>query len=185
MSSGQKEVIMYPEEYIKYLVHFHADRDYFECHEVLEEYWKEADPRNKDSVWVGLILFAVSAYHHRRGNFRGAERTLRKSKSILDKIPLHLQELGISTNEFRQLMDGRLQSIAGGEPYTSPFIPLADPDLAARCTRKAESLGLNWGSFSDLSDQTLIHRHSMRDRSDVIMERKAALDAGRKWKKNE
>jgi uncharacterized protein len=168
---------MYPEEYIQYLVHFHADRDYFECHEVLEEYWKEADPRNKDSVWVGLILFAVSAYHHRRGNFKGAERTLQKSRSILDKVPLQLKELGISAREFTLLINGRLEGIAKGEPYSSLFIPLADPELARLCIRKAESLGLVWGSPSDLSDLMLIHRHSMRDRTDVILERKAALDA--------
>ena len=31
---------MYPTEYIQFLIHFHGDYDYFECHEILEEYWK-------------------------------------------------------------------------------------------------------------------------------------------------
>ena len=30
----------YPEAFISYLIEFHATRDYFECHELLEEYWK-------------------------------------------------------------------------------------------------------------------------------------------------
>ncbi|PAD68333.1 hypothetical protein CHH83_14265, partial [Bacillus sp. 7586-K] len=34
---------MYDQEYIDFLVHFHCDRDYFECHEILEEHWKK-DP---------------------------------------------------------------------------------------------------------------------------------------------
>lgn len=37
---------MYPAEYLEYLVYFHADRDYFECHEILEEYWKEQGMNN-------------------------------------------------------------------------------------------------------------------------------------------
>ena len=31
----------YPEAYTDYLCYFHGARDYFECHEVMEEYWKE------------------------------------------------------------------------------------------------------------------------------------------------
>ncbi|MFZ3196347.1 MAG: DUF309 domain-containing protein, partial [Bacillus mycoides] len=27
---------MYPTEYIQFLIHFHGDYDYFECHEILE-----------------------------------------------------------------------------------------------------------------------------------------------------
>ena len=27
----------FPLKYIDFLVHFHGDRDYFECHEILEE----------------------------------------------------------------------------------------------------------------------------------------------------
>ena len=37
--------MVYPEAYIEYLMYFHGNRDYFECHEVLEEYWKEVSPR--------------------------------------------------------------------------------------------------------------------------------------------
>ena len=58
----------FPQKYIEYLVHFHGDRDYFECHEILEEYWKKIDNGNKESIWVGLIQLAVANYHHRRKN---------------------------------------------------------------------------------------------------------------------
>lgn len=34
---------VYPEAYVAFLHEFHTTRDYFECHEILEEYWKE-DP---------------------------------------------------------------------------------------------------------------------------------------------
>ncbi|WP_260405419.1 DUF309 domain-containing protein, partial [Paenibacillus sp. 598K] len=64
---------IYPDDYIQYLIEFHVTRDYFECHELLEEYWKEQpgdDPFY--DTWVGLIQIAVSQYHHRRSNHRGA-----------------------------------------------------------------------------------------------------------------
>ncbi|WP_460291943.1 DUF309 domain-containing protein, partial [Bacillus cereus] len=39
---------MYPTEYIQFLIHFHGDYDYFECHEILEEYWKTKPRGNRD-----------------------------------------------------------------------------------------------------------------------------------------
>ncbi len=57
---------MYAKAYIEYLAHFHGTRDYFECHEVLEEHWKAVDPKNRSSVWVLLIQIAVSMYHARQ-----------------------------------------------------------------------------------------------------------------------
>lgn len=75
---------MYPDAYIQFLVHFHGDRDYFECHEILEEYWKETIKGDKQSIWVGLIMLAVSNYHFRRNNNSGAQRTLQKAISIFE-----------------------------------------------------------------------------------------------------
>ncbi|MCD2486520.1 DUF309 domain-containing protein, partial [Staphylococcus aureus] len=51
---------MYPKAYIDYLVEFHATRDYFECHEILEEYWKEDPPKKRKRYWVGFIELAVA-----------------------------------------------------------------------------------------------------------------------------
>ena len=73
----------YPKAYILYLVHFHGDRDYFECHEILEEHWKEMDPKDRMSHWVGLIQIAVAVYHERRENRQGAIRTLTKATNNL------------------------------------------------------------------------------------------------------
>ena len=44
---------MYPTEYIQFLIHFHGDYDYFECHEILEEYWKTKPRGNRDHYLVG------------------------------------------------------------------------------------------------------------------------------------
>jgi len=41
---------MYPEPYLEYLIQFHAERDYFECHEILEEYWKSAPANEREPM---------------------------------------------------------------------------------------------------------------------------------------
>lgn len=51
---------LYPKAYIDYLVYFHGLRDYFECHEVLEEHWKKDDKAERKKYWVGLIQIAVA-----------------------------------------------------------------------------------------------------------------------------
>jgi len=65
-------------------------REFFECHEVLEEIWT---PTVQPERWFlqSLIHFAVGFYHHQRGNTVGAVRQLRKG---LRKIEGYLPEWG-------------------------------------------------------------------------------------------
>lgn len=87
---------MYPTEYIQFLIHFHGDYDYFECHEILEGYWKTKPRGNRDNYLVGLIQIAVSLYHHRRSNWNGAEKMMKSAITILEKNSAHLLRLGIN-----------------------------------------------------------------------------------------
>jgi uncharacterized protein len=167
--------VLFPTEYIQYLVHFHGDRDYFECHEILEEYWKDTDPRNKQSHWVGLILLAVSAYHHRRGNYSGAKRTLEKADLIFRHSAESLTELGINANQLLRLVNERLQEISTNRPYSSFNLPISDHLLRNECEVRCVEQGLTWGAESNLSNKGLVHRHKLRDRSDVIAERNNAI----------
>ncbi|WP_019154363.1 DUF309 domain-containing protein [Robertmurraya massiliosenegalensis] len=164
---------MYPQEYIEYLVHFHGDRDYFECHEVLEEYWKKVDKSNKNSVLVGFILLAVSNYHHRRGNFSGAARTLKKAITIFQQHDL--EPYGLAENEFMLLLKKRLIEMEEHQEYTSINFPINDSSLIASCKKACEQKGLSWSVSSDLSNDEIVHRHLLRDRSEVIQERANAL----------
>ncbi len=164
----------FPQEYIDFLVHFHGDRDYFECHEILEDYWKKVDSRNKESVWVGLIQLAVSNYHYRRGNFQGAIRTIEKASRILSKHTEQLNRLGLNTTElFQQMVHQQLQ-MNHSHLYQSQHLPISH-ELLALCKKRALERGLNWGSPSNMKDLDLIHRHKKRDRSPVIRERQQAL----------
>ncbi|WP_404329165.1 DUF309 domain-containing protein [Mesobacillus maritimus] len=175
---------MIPKAFIQYLVHFHGDRDYFECHEVLEEYWKEVDPGNKESIWVGFIQLAVSSYHYRRANFSGALRTHNKSAAILNNHPQKCTELGIDYPELMKLIEERKARVISHQPYRSIHLPIDNQDLLAQCLKECEKQNLVWGEVSDTLDKSLVNKHSMRDRTDVIIERKKAIEE-RKYKKRQ
>ncbi|PFA63872.1 hypothetical protein CN378_16415 [Bacillus sp. AFS015802] len=165
----------YPKAYVDFLMYFHGNRDYFECHEVLEEYWKEADPKNRTSHWVGLIQLAVGFYHYRRGNLAGAERTLNKALKNIEKNQKAMVRLGIDAGKLQEMLLDTARHISQGQPYHSINIPLTDDSLIEKVQSRCEENGYSWCSPSDLANSELIHRHSLRDRSGVIAERNDAL----------
>jgi uncharacterized protein len=159
---------MYPDAYIRYLIHFHTDRDYFECHEILEEHWKK-DGYKK--VWVVLIQIAVALYHHRRGNGQGALRMMRKALSLLQKEQKAVRELGLDEQRLAKQLERYIERIAQNEAYKSIELPVCDETLQKMCQAICDERGLSWGKASDMSDVFLIHKHKLRDRSDVIAAR--------------
>ncbi|MGF2616925.1 DUF309 domain-containing protein [Rossellomorea vietnamensis] len=159
----------YPADYLDFLIHFHCDRDYFECHEVLEEYWKETDPGNRESIWVGLIQTAVAFYHYRRENRSGAARILRKGINILKQHPSSLKGLGIEIDRLFPLLEETLKNIESGKKYQSIDLPL-NKELEQVCEQACLRIG-----NSPVIPPSIIHRHSLRDRSDVIRMREEAL----------
>ncbi|TKD69903.1 DUF309 domain-containing protein [Pseudalkalibacillus hwajinpoensis] len=162
---------MYSEAYIEYLVHFHGLRDYFECHEILEEHWKE-DPRGKRKLhWVGLIQVAVGLYHHRRSNFTGAERMIANAKRIISTERIELEKLAIDVDQLLLHLSDEQQLIHSKAPYAGFEIPITSKELLDTCRERCTNLGYVYGSFSDLSNPDLVHRHSRRDRTDIIEER--------------
>ncbi|CAM3986642.1 DUF309 domain-containing protein [Mesobacillus thioparans] len=166
----------YPASYVQYLAHFHGDRDYFECHEILEEYWKATDAGNKQSIWVALIQLAVSNYHHRRKNFSGALRTLNKAIQIFSADQPAVQRLGIDARLLAETLDKRRKNLLNKIPYTSFNLPIQDIELKHLCLEECKQNGFTWGINSDMDNSDLIHRHSARDRSEVISERRMALE---------
>lgn len=158
---------MYPKAFITYLIHFHCDRDYFECHEILEEYWKETDLQ-QDRVWVGLIQLAVSFYHYRRKNFSGAEKMMKKAIHNLNNTRKRVMQLGINDQLLLELMQQSLIRIQHRKPYKSVNLPIIDKKLAEICQKTCIQMKLSWGKESNMSNSFLIHKHMLRDRSTVI-----------------
>lgn len=161
----------YPKEFVQYLVEFHGSRDYFECHEILEEYWKTQLPLKRESVWVGFIQLAVGFYHYRRSNYSGAIRTLQKSKQILQQHTAEINQLGIEPQGLIHLLNETIHKCHNREPYTSPSLPIHHPDLLMACQSMCLDKNYLWNCKSNLEDSLLINRHSTRDRTDIIQER--------------
>jgi len=159
------------------LSEFHATRDYFECHELLEEYWKAHQGEELTGTWHGLIQVAVGCYHHRRGNRTGA---LKMWTSALQRLtPDRLEQLGLDGDaalaELRHRRDA-LQDDASF-PYVDMDLPIRDPKLREACLAECAERGWRWGTPSGEAGEDVIHRHRTRDRTEVVAARaQAALE---------
>ena len=161
----------FPSPYLSFLVHFHENHDYFECHEVLEEYWKEKTDQSRDSVWIGLIQTAVSLYHHRRGNLAGAKKLATKALEILENRKDELTDLGIDGEAFIKQSARRLQEINEGKAFTDMAIPFADKEVVEQYRRFQESCAVSLEKDPDY----LYNKHLLRDRSRVLAAREQSL----------
>lgn len=159
---------VYPNAYLEYLIHFHIHRDYFECHEVLEEFWKEEN--KQEIIWVGLIQVAVALYHQRRSNFSGAMKMMTSALRILQAQPAKLTSLGLHFESFVALLQQRLEEIKEQQAYSSFDLPLTE-NVLQHCRSYCQLHDLEWCSNHNITNEFLIHKHTLRDRSAVIQER--------------
>ena len=118
--------------YVAYLYYFNVTRDYFECHEVLEELWMQ-DGRNP--LWQGLLQVAVGLYHHRNGNVSGAGKLLRAAVEKLASYPpetagMNLGRLVAESRDYAQ----RLQH-EEGVVFRDLTIEIVDPELEEQVDR--------------------------------------------------
>ncbi|USB32214.1 DUF309 domain-containing protein [Paenibacillus sp. YPG26] len=123
--------------YIAYLIYFNRDRDYFECHEVLEELWLV---QKRDPLYKGLLQVAVGLFHFRRGNIKGSCKML---QSALDKLQNYADNsLGINLaklkEDTRQLADKLERYSDKPVQYHDLTIQIIDPELG----RAVESASL-------------------------------------------
>lgn len=167
---------MYPQPYLDYLVQFHAERDYFECHEILEEYWKSAPPAERKQVWVALIQIAVSLYHQRRGNLPGARKMLTNAIRLVEEHRSEWKQLGLDGARLAKLLKKRLNEVNKGVPYSSFNLPIADPDLQKAYQQACAAQNLPFARSSDMSNTYLLHKHALRDRREVLEERQRQLE---------
>lgn len=114
--------------YVAYLVYFNRDRDYFECHEVLEELWLA---KNRDPRYKGLLQVAVGLYHFRNGNVRGGYKMMVSAYSRLKPYPA--DELGIHMAKLVSEVNIYANRLALYDtlpfPYHDLTIKIVDPEL--------------------------------------------------------
>ena len=154
--------------FVNFIVYFNRNQDYFECHEVLEEYWKSIPDSDKDHPLTAYILLSTGMYHWRRGNKLGASRTLNKA---MTKFPTFLANYPNYTEEidFDQLVYdvtkavNRLEQNLSFESFPITILSANIIDLASKLEQSMTLLP--FGSDS------VIHKHMLRDRSDILRER--------------
>lgn len=153
--------MIYPTLYLDYLYHFHGDRDYFECHEVLERHWKE-NGMGRDTVWVGLIQVAVSFYHYRRGNIRGALKMADKAIHSLEGKRMEVFTLGLHYDNLLNLLYTVRCRMVESDPYVPVCLPVIDKELLQVCKEKARHMGVPWGMTDIPVSDFIRNRHTAR-----------------------
>lgn len=73
------------------------EEDFFECHEVWEEFWSEIEGEEKKFV-QGMIQAAVALFHFGNENFGGAKKLYLSSTKML--APYDSVYMGLQLSEF-------------------------------------------------------------------------------------
>ncbi|MFC4809081.1 DUF309 domain-containing protein [Paenibacillus sp. GCM10023250] len=109
----------YDEKFVRFIVLFNVDEDYFECHEVMEELWLE---EGRSTLYQGLLQAAVGLHHWRNDNFSGAAKLFAQGESKLAAYPDETSGLDL----------GQLRAdIADSLALLRPYAASAGTDAAA------------------------------------------------------
>nr|WP_263313225.1 DUF309 domain-containing protein [Mammaliicoccus sp. Marseille-Q6498] len=156
---------------ISFHYHFHVLRHYFECHDILEEHWKDQEHFTKNDAIVSLILFSTACYHYRRGNFKGALKSYKNALQVAE-LNTEFEHLGIEKAQYISLINTQLMRIEQGETYNNIQLP-----LTTACYQSLESTyeDFEFNYNTDVSDY-IKHYHLLRDRSEVIKSRNLAYE---------
>ncbi len=158
----------------QYLAYFHGNRDYFFCHDILEEYWKSIQPINQSSYLVGLIQLAVGLYHYRAGNLTGAKKMLKKSNQIQKKNIEELNTLGINGTQLVEVIEQYAKDLAEKMPFQDLQIPIISEKLEADAINYCNQMNMVWKDTSPVSND-IRYKHRLRDRSEVLHLRQQEL----------
>jgi uncharacterized protein len=106
----------YDDLYVQYLYYFNEQRDYFECHEVMEALWLE---QGRSPLFQGLLQVAVGLYHHANGNPGGSVKLF--TAGIVKLEPYPALTMGIDLGKL--LADSRIYLERLGNREHEPFMP--------------------------------------------------------------
>ncbi|WP_432359130.1 DUF309 domain-containing protein [Sporosarcina sp. UB5] len=154
--------------FFNFIVYFNRNQDFFECHEVLEEYWKSIPGYSKNHPLTAYILLSTGLYHWRRGNVDGAYRTLVKAKErflTFNKHDIHYTE-NINYKQLVQDTETSIEKIRKGESFTPFLIVITSESLKESVEEIAQTMEL-----LPVGSEAVIHKHMLRDRSDILEER--------------
>ena len=110
--------------YLRGLDHFNR-REYFEAHEVWEDFWIEVNDDRKGFLH-GLVQAAVALHHAGRGNVPGARSLYRRMWNNLE--PYRPSFLGVDVDRFLGRMEACFAPVLGEPP--GPIDPKLVPTIA-------------------------------------------------------
>ena len=147
--------------FIQYIIYFNKEKDYFECHEVGEEYWKSLAPKDKTHPMTGWIQMAVGMYHWRRSNYPGALRSFIRAKAKLTVPGIWVE--GFDHPVLLEKLAESIEAVTDRKPFEAFDVPVISPELAALVEVYAKS-----NPFEKQDPHFLMHKHRLRDRSSII-----------------
>lgn len=107
--------VMTDSRYSAFLSYFNIERDYFECHEVMEEMWLEY---GRSSLLQGLLQAAVGLHHWDNGNRSGAVKLMTAAH---EKLSVYGDEvLGLDLARLRLDLEQSLNTLSV-RPTDAPF----------------------------------------------------------------
>lgn len=159
--------------FIKYCTYFNGNQDFFECHEVLEEYWKEINGK-KNHPLVGFIQIASSLYHWRRGNFKGAYKLMKNALQIIEQNQMSIFFEYIDFPMLISDCQNALTSLEQKLPFRSFKIHITNETLSQLVQKEIETL-------PSIDKHFLLHKHMLTNREDILQLR----EEKRKNKKRE
>jgi uncharacterized protein len=137
--AGGLAAVTADERYLAFIAHFNGDRDYFECHEVMEELWLE---EGRSPLLQGLLQAAVGLHHWNNGNPSGAVKLMTLSRQKLGRYADQL--LGLNIAALRGDLDNSLQQLAdgaGNAPFHAFELQIVDDHLKQAVSRWQSELG--------------------------------------------
>ncbi|WP_107942365.1 DUF309 domain-containing protein [Metasolibacillus fluoroglycofenilyticus] len=161
--------------FVQYCAYFNGNEDYFECHEVLEEYWKEIAPGDRQHILVGFVQLATGLYHWRRGNTNGALRTLQKAKKCLQSNSPFFDM--VNQADVLQKLSKSIYAIQAGETFQAFQLTIINEQFA-------QLVKVQIAQLEAVPHTFLRDKHKLRDRSDIVAERLEKLSAKHKMKAN-
>jgi uncharacterized protein len=175
----------YPHQYTEFLAEYHGSRDFFECHEIMEEYWKQQKGSRHEGCWLVFVRISVACYHGRRGNWAGARKLMAKAAEEVD--PLKMSELGLHGDQLARMVTetSRQWNEIIHPVYCDLDLPIADSRLTEEGVRVCKEKGWDWRMPSSQADEYIVHKHLLRDRTDVVKTRKLSAERKKRSRAHE
>lgn len=117
-----------PPQALRVGVHLFNAGEFFECHEVLEDLWREEQGPIRE-LYQAILQVGVGFYHLGRGNYRGAVNLLGYGIARLERVPPDAHGLDVAAlllaarNARHHLVVGGAKRMADVRPFAIQWLP--------------------------------------------------------------